>query len=105
MTVVYYYQDATNATFSSTLYYLYKVKVDQFSSLKLAGLTTALRTNTAINATLQVQFQNQNDKNSIYTILDTKNNRKRSFMSIVINTDTGTFTSIDEDNFCDSSCG
>ena len=88
-------------------YYVYKVKVDQFSSLKLNGLSILLKNNSAASATLTFQFQNQANGTTFPIIINNTNTSQlqRSVISAVINTVSGGYDSIANDKFCDSSCG
>jgi hypothetical protein len=101
--VTYSSSNATNAT-NTTTYYLYKVKIDQFTSLKLSKISSILTNASAVNAIVTVQFQNQ-AAGQPFLLLNKTNNIQRSILSIVVNTVTGTFDSISGDNFCDSGCG
>lgn len=79
--------------------------MDQFSSLKLNGLTNLLKANNATFASLIIQFQNSPNTTRNFTILNTNITAQRSVISAVINTVSGGFHSIVNDQFCDSSCG
>lgn len=93
-----------SANVTSTSYFLFRVKIDQFSSLKLTGLASLLNNASAVSATVTVQFQNQ-DSGLTTTLLNKGQNIQRTILSVVVNTVGGGFDSIKGDSFCDSSCG
>jgi hypothetical protein len=88
-------------------YYVYRIKIDQFTSLRLNGLSTLLQNNSATSAKLTFQFQNQVNGTDFPIITNNTNTSQlqRSVISAVINTVSGGYDSIANDKFCDSSCG
>ena len=97
----------TNATNTYQQYYIFRITIDQFTSLQLNGLSALLMASKATNATLTIQFQNEASGTDFPILLNNTNSSmlQRSVISAVVNTVNGGFSSIADDNFCDSSCG
>lgn len=97
----------TNTTNTYQHYYVFRIKIDQFTSLQLKGLSALLKTSQATKANLTMQFQNEATGTEFPILLNNTNTSmlQRSVISAVINTVNGGFSSIVNDNFCDSNCG